>query len=298
MVSTPLPEQICSIEGTQWTGPFSPDQQTRATTALEDGRVVYLPTLDFVFSEDEKQYLTPAWSNGAAKNISYDARTGDIKGMKGDAAAQQGLAKLLQRYADSTLSLMQSLFPAYKEALIRARTSFRPVQIAGRASSLKKDDTRLHPDAFPTRPTAGKRIIRVFANVNPHGQGRDWRIGEPFADFARKMLPRIKPPAPLSREFLYLFRVTRTPRTPYDHYMLGLHDTGKLDEAYQKTATRASFSFPPHCTWICFSDEVLHAVDAGQYLMEQTYMLPHTAMAHPEKSPAKVLEGILGRKLL
>ena len=33
----------------------------------------------------------------------------------------------------------------------------------------RKDDTRLHVDSFPATPSGGRRILRVFSNVNPDG---------------------------------------------------------------------------------------------------------------------------------
>ncbi|HTV48066.1 MAG TPA: Kdo hydroxylase family protein [Phycisphaerae bacterium] len=291
-------DRLFSLDLNSWNGKLSADQQAQATEALENGNVVYLPKLAFTFTDDEKKFLTPVWSNGAAKNISYDAATKKIQGMEGDPAAREALAKLLQRYADSTRTLLYTLFPGYGNALERKRTSYRPVEIKGRASKVTKDDTRLHPDQFPARPVRGKRIMRVFCNVNPSSKGRDWRIGEPFKTFAEKFVPTVRPPLPGSSALMYLFRVTRAPRTAYDHYMLNLHDNVKMDDAYQKSCSQTPFSFPAQSTWICFTDEVLHAVDAGQYLLEQTYLLPVSAMKMPAKSPLRVLEAMAGKALV
>jgi len=291
-------ERLFELPLTDWNQALDSSHQELATEAMESGKVVFLPQLAFQFHDEEKKFLTPSWSNGAAKNISYDSATGRIQGMEGESADKAALASLLQRYADSTTALLNNLFPRYKPALIRGRTSYRPVEIKGRAAKVTKDDTRLHPDQFPARPVQGKRIIRVFCNVNPHGKGRDWRIGEPFASFAQKFFPRLKPPFPGSLGLQYLLRVTRKPRTLYDHYMLQLHDQGKMDDQYQKTALQSAFSFPDQCTWLCFTDEVLHAVDAGQYLLEQTYLLPVGAMRDPEKSPLRVLERMAKKVLV
>ena len=79
--------------------------------------------------------------------------------------------------------------------------------------------------------------------------------------------------------------------------MLGLHDHGKMDEDWQRTTDYSRFEFPPGSTWICYSDQVLHAALSGQYMMEQTYYLPVAAMAWPERSPLKVLERLKGHAL-
>ncbi len=291
-------DQLFELPLTSWNQPMDSSRQELATDAIESGKVVFLPKLTFAFQEDEKKFLTPSWSNGAAKNISYDSASGKIQGMEGESADKLALAAMLQRYSDATSDLLATLFPRYKQALIRGRTSYRPVEIKGRTAKVTKDDTRLHPDQFPARPVQGRRIMRVFCNVNPHGKGRDWRMGEPFSGFAQKFFPRIKPPVPGALALQYLLRITRRPRTLYDHYMLHLHDMAKMDDQYQKTCTQIPFSFPAQCTWLCFTDEVLHAVDAGQYLMEQTYLLPVGAMRDPERSPLRVLERMSARPLV
>jgi hypothetical protein len=49
---------------------------------------------------------------------------------------------------------------------------------------------------------------------------------------------------------------------------------------------------------VVFSDQVLHAVMSGQYMMEQTFHLPADALYRPETSPLKVLERMTGRTLI
>jgi hypothetical protein len=88
--------------------------------------------------------------------------------------------------------------------------SFRPVEIAGRKSSYRKDDTLLHVDSFPSNPTRGQRILRVFTNINQEGKPRVWRTGEPFEAVAAKMVPQISPPLfGLAPPLLKLLKITK-----------------------------------------------------------------------------------------
>ena len=80
--------------------------------------------------------------------------------------------------------------------------------------------------------------------------------------------------------------------------MLRLHDTGKLDARYQSDAPMAGVSFAAGTTWLCFTDQVLHAALAGHCALEQTFHLPVAAMAYPERSPLRVLEQLAGRTLV
>ncbi len=233
--------------------------------------------------------------SGSRKNISLDGDT--VRGANGDPRELQELAQLMVRFSASTQQLIQSLFPHYAEHVRVARTSYRPARVEPRGRSWRQDDSRLHVDAFPSRPIRGERILRIFTNINPHGAPRVWQVGEPFADAARRFLPRIRRPLPGSARVLAALGVTKGQRSEYDHIMLRLHDSMKADREYQRCAARQRVEFPPGATWICFSDQVLHAALDGQYLLEQTLYLPVAAQHHPEYSPLRTLERLRQRCL-
>ena len=204
---------------------------------------------------------------------------------------------MMHRFVGSAKQLVENLLPSYKSKLSLGRASLRPVEAAGRAQSWRKDDTRLHVDAFPATPLNGKRILRIFSNVNPSGRPRSWRLGEPFAQVAGHFVANVRPPAPGSLALMQLFRVTKSRRSLYDHYMLGLHDAMKSDDNYQCTCPQSAFDFPAQSTWLTFTDSVPHAVTAGQHQFEQTFYLEVEGMAQPEKSPLKILERQIGKNL-
>lgn len=295
MVSADIVETL-SI--TEWHGPFTADIQDRAVAALEAGKVLLLPRLPFRLAADETALLDPSLSGDARKNISFNPIGGKLGNAAGDAATAQRLATMLARFAQSAETLLRDLVPGYAPALEIGRTSFRPNEIAGRAYSPRHDDKRLHVDAFPSRPIGGKRILRLFTNVAGDGTARHWQVGEPFADFARAFLPRLRPPLPGSAWLYQRVGITKGRRTWYDHDMLGLHDRGKLDHAYQTTAPRIDLHIPPGTTWLCFTDQVLHAALSGHGALEQTFYLPVTALRDPATSPLRMLESLSGHPLI
>ena len=207
------------------------------------------------------------------------------------------LAGLIGGFSTRATELLNNLLPAYRTGLRRGRTSLRPIEVAGRLQSWRKDDTRLHVDSFPSQPTKGKRLLRLFCNVNPAGQPRRWKVGEPFATVARKFWPKLRAPLPGSSLLLRLFHVTKSTRTGYDHFMLKLHDAMKADQDYQHRAAQIVHDFPAGSTWICFTDQVSHAALAGQHQFEQTFRLSLKRMNDTETSPLRVLEGLAGRRL-
>ncbi len=96
---------------------------------------------------------------------------------------------------------------------------------------------------------------------------------------------------------LRLFQITKSYRTLYDHYMMRLQMTTKADAAYQRSVPQTRVEFPPGSTWICFTDQVSHAVLSGRHVLEQTYYLPVERMERAERSPLRVLESMLDRRL-
>jgi hypothetical protein len=281
---------------TAWHGPFDPELRQRALSALEHGKVLVLPDLPFQIAPHEADLLRPDISGAERKNVSLDPRTGRLGNTALESQQTGRLTAMLQRFATDSARLLTDLLPAYAPAMEQARTSFRPNEIAGRSYSPRHDDKRLHVDAFPSRPLGGNRILRLFTNVAPDGALRDWRVGEPFERYAQRFLPQIGRPWPGSGWLLERLGITKGRRTAYDHFMLGLHDRGKLDAAYQATAPYADVHFAPGTTWLCFTDQVLHAALAGHCALEQTFHVPVTAMAEPHHAPFQVLERLSSKR--
>ncbi|HVZ09140.1 MAG TPA: Kdo hydroxylase family protein [Rhodopila sp.] len=289
------PDQVVTeLPVTGWTGPFGPQIVQTAVSALEAGRVIVLPALAFAAEPAELSVLSADLLSGRRKNISLDRATGKIGGA---AAVPAPLEALMRRFAFQADSLARGLLAPYGAALRAGRTSFRPAEIAGRSYSPRKDDRRLHIDAFPTRPLHGDRILRLFANIAPDGKARAWRVGEPFASLAARFLPSLPTPTAARARLYAMLGLTKGVRSGYDQLMLALHDTMKLDEAYQSRAPALPWSFPAGTTWMVFTDQVPHAAMAGHFALEQTFYLPVSAMASPETAPLRVLERLTGRVL-
>jgi hypothetical protein len=288
-MSREVSDVIETVDATSWEGPFA-GKTGPLVDALEDGKVIFFPHLNFALSETEAKFLSPACADPTAKNVSFNAATGSLKHAVGDHEALAAITAMMRRYYEHGRSLVCAAFPAYANALDPGRTSFRPVEISGRPSSERKDDTRLHVDAFPSSPVGERRILRVFSNVNRDGKSRHWRVGDRFEDVARRFANDVPAPLPGVAWLKNAIGLTRGYRTRYDHTMLAIHDAMKMDSAYQANVVQNECHFPPGSTWIVFSDLVPHAVMAGQHMFEQTFYLPLRAMATQAKSPLRVLE--------
>jgi hypothetical protein len=276
---------------------FTPDAMT---TALEDGDLLLFRHRPFTVLDSEKDLIDPAIFSGSSKNVSYNSADGSLKGVALEGADLERCRAMLARFADFAEALARDIAPTYGAALQRRRTSFRPGEVSQRVLSPRKDDRRLHVDAFPANPTGGKRILRIFSNVNPDGRPRHWRIGGlTFPEFAAGFKDRVKPgPSAPTALALRALGVTKGLRTRYDGAMLQLHDIGKADDAHQAATPQEDVMLPAGASWAVYTDTVLHAAMAGQHLFEQTFLLPPEAMLAPEKAPVRVLEKLFDRALV
>lgn len=282
---------------TEWSPEVSPETRAALRRELEQGAVLYFPNLQFRFQPGEERFLDPRYSDGKSKNINLRANDRAVRGAAGSEQDQADLYSLIHRYAESSESLIRALFPEYGPHMTRAGTSLRPSEIAGRPVSWRKDDTRLHVDSFPSNPLLGKRLLRVFHNIDPEAP-RVWRVGEPFGDFAQRFVPKTHGMWPGQAWLMKTLHITKRTRSEYDHRMLQLHDLAKADLDYQKTVPQQEFQFPPGATWIVFSDQLLHAAMRGKAMMEQTIYLDPAAIGDRTHSPEAVLSRMLGKPML
>lgn len=282
-------------------------REAACAETLERGSVLFFPTTPFEIPASDRelllvQRLTEA---GYHKNIAYrpdsDRVTGVARSRREDA---ERLRRVLRDYSRRVVGFVAGLFPRYARRWRIGYASFRPQEEAGRRLSTHSRNDLLHVDSFPTRPTRGERIFRVFTNVNPSAP-RVWRTGESFEELAERfakpsgILRRAIRPRPVAT----LARMARSvgfpirSRPAYDEFMLRFHHFMKENSSYQEAARAERMEFPPGSTWMVFTDFVAHSVLSGQFALEQTFLVPPDGMVLPEKAPIAILERIAGRKM-
>lgn len=290
--------KLISLNSSDWyTQSWELDTQQRLY-AVETGNVLFFPKLSFVLSTEEHELLNPDLTDPKQKNISLDPNTQKLHGLKATPIQKACAYKLINRYQQQVQTLITNLFPHYREKLHTAPTSLRLHRVETRSTSWRKDDTRLHIDAFPSRPNHGERILRIFSNISPTQEPRVWRIGAHFEKIAQQFLPRTKQLPPGAAWLMYRLGITKRRRSEYDQLMLQLHDAMKYDMQYQMQGLQATVPFPAGSVWICYSDQVPHAVMSGQFMLEQTYFLAPEHMRYPEHAPLSVLSRMLHRQLI
>ena len=160
-------------------------------------------------------------------------------------------------------------------------------------------------DAFPSRPTNGHRILRLFVNVNPT-EPRIWATSEPFGRLLARFGQQVGLPTERSRGWRYrlggnlfrLFHPGRPARSAYDHFMLRFHDFLKANDEFQEKGPKRFWTFVPGSAWLAMTDVTSHAALRGRFALEHSYFVSPHALALPEESPPALLERACGVPVL
>lgn len=290
----------------------SPQQQREWCTELEAGDILYFPQTPIAIPESDLQFLLGQQQADSSlhKNIAYKPNIDKLSGVDtkiADAAAVARLQGIIRQYSKSVTEFLTAFLAPYKANWQLDYASFRPQEEEGRDLPQRRRNDLLHTDAFPTRPTYGARILRFFNNIHPT-RTRDWVVSDPFATIVKQFAPAEIAPrvdTAFSRATKSLGRgvglgaaIPAIKRSPYDDFMMRFHNFLKENPGFQSNCPKHSFNFPPSTSWMVYTDTVPHAVLAGQYALEQTFLVRPEALVTPETSPLKVLEGIAGTTLV
>jgi 3-deoxy-D-manno-octulosonic acid hydroxylase-like protein len=287
---------------------FAEDARVRSRWCceqLEASRVLYFPRPPFEFSDDDRDFLVSQRraNSSVHKNISYRPARNIIRGFEGSPEVLERLTSVMSNYSRAVESFVRQLLAPYDAGFKLDFASFRPIEEEGRALPIHKRNDLLHVDAFPSRPTHGGRILRVFTNIHPT-KPRVWNVGEQFSVLAGNQaqnagLARFAEAGGTSR-WAAIPRAFGAPiphRSAYDRFMLHFHDYLKENATYQTDSPKTRMEFPPMATWLVYTDGVPHSVLGGQHALEQTFIISRAALVAPEVSPIGVLEKLCGRPL-
>jgi hypothetical protein len=291
-----------------WAYPAQRDTRARACCeALERGQILFFREPPFHLPAEDREFLlSQQWTElRLHKNVSYRPGEDILKGVSGDAATVERLHSILRNYSAQVVDFVTKFLAPYAGKWTLDFASFRPLEEEGRGLPLHKRNDLLHVDAFPSRPTRGGRILRVFTNLNP-AKPRVWHTTKGFESLARQYaqdagLQRFAEDSVVSRtvqDWGEKLGFRGTGRTPYDMFMLRFHDYLKENDEFQKNCPKVRLEFPPLATWLVYTDGVAHAAMSGQYALEQTFLVPPKALVAPEQAPYRILEKIAGRPLV
>jgi hypothetical protein len=296
--------QINDYDSNGWRGAAnSAGRAASYCEQLESGRVLFFEGIPFDLPQAHQDFLLSQRQTGSAlhKNISYRPKQKKIRGLSSGSDSDK-LREIMEHYSAEVTRFVSEFLSPYAGKLDLDFASFRPLEEKGRDLPFKKRNDLLHVDSFPTRPTRGARILRVFTNINPT-ESRIWNIAEPFdllAERYAKDADLQKFAGKKSSGFARILKSAGLPvadHSAYDKFMLHFHDYLKANEDFQANCDKVRLEFPPRSTWLVYTDGVPHAALSGKFALEHTYIVPVSALVAENKAPISVLEAMCNRKL-
>jgi len=287
---------------------FGTEVSATAYHGLETGDILYFPISPPLLPEQDRAFLVTQKQVSASyhKNISYRPLEDRLKGVDQDDEAQRArVHEIMRGYSQRAIAFVATVLKRYATTWQIDFASFRPIEEAGRQVALHSRNDLLHFDSFPTRPSHGDRLLRIFTNIHPE-RPRVWITTDHFETLATQFAERIglyrKPGVLEACKELTARAAARlglpvVDRPAYDRFMLKIHHAMKEDTGFQKTCRKDRWEFPAGSTWIVFTDSASHACLGGQYALEQTFIVRRASLAHPEKAPIAILEDLAGYPL-
>jgi hypothetical protein len=288
-------------------------EQARSWCAyLESGEILYFPQTPVAIPSSDLDFLLRRQQSGSRlhKNIAYKPDRDRLSGVDPKSSRPGELERLhevMRRYSRAVSEFLSNFLTPYERRWRLDYASFRPIEEEGRKLPLRQRNDLIHTDSFPTRPTRGWRILRFFHNIHP-SRTRTWVVGEPFSRvvtaFApgKLALPRADGPVQhiakqIAQSTGLANLVPQWKRSPYDEFMMRLHNAMKEDASFQETCAREAIEFAPGSSWMVFTETVPHSVQSGQYALEQTFLVDPAAMVTPDSAPIAILEKMTGARL-
>jgi hypothetical protein len=274
--------------------------QTTLEERLERGEIVTFESCPFALptGDDLTILLRQQLKSSGHKNISYNPASDTVAGFVQQSPNQDSrLQALLRDFSMHARAWLATQLPAYASAWQTDRASLRTEEEATRKLRLTARNDLLHFDAFPSRPTRGHRILRLYVNINPTDD-RVWMTSDTFA----KVLDKYGATVGLTNRHLStwvrrvgqgilgLFQPNVLERTAYDDFMLRLHHFLKTNDDFQEHAPRKLWHFKPGTAWLLFSDTISHAELRGQHALEHSFFVAPQSLALPDESPPALLE--------
>jgi 3-deoxy-D-manno-oct-2-ulosonic acid (Kdo) hydroxylase len=276
--------------------------------SLERGDILYFPVSPPLLPEHDRALLVTQKQvrAGYHKNISYRPAQDRLKGVAQENSEDLArVHQIIRCYSQRTCEFMSSFLRRYAATWKIDFASFRPIEEQGRQVALHSRNDLLHFDSFPTRPSHGDRLLRIFTNIHPK-LPRVWITTDHFEALAGLFADRVglhKKPSPLDIWKERTARVVASlglpvpSRPPYDRFMLRIHHAMKEDTRFQESCRKDRWEFPAGSTWIVFTDSASHACLSGQFALEQTFIVRRSSLVDPEKAPIAILEKLAGHPL-
>lgn len=265
---------------------------------LERDELIVLDQSPFALPEgDDRAFLMGQQIGRGHKNISFAPLTSRVSGHRTiphltHNQGEERLAELLGDFTTRATMWLTRQLPGYARHWQLDRASLRPEEEATRRLRHSARNDLLHIDAFPNRPSLGRRLLRLYVNIDPD-EPRVWATSETFPKLLARYTTRHRLPTLNVKEWcrpqLGLRNVFRPGTSAYDLQMQRMHHYLKQDDDFQERAAKRLWHLPPCSVWVLFADSLSHAVLRGRCALECSLFVPVEALSDGTESPLTLL---------
>src|ERR1700748_3658387 len=129
--------------------------------------MLYSPRIPFAFPDEDQKFLLGQKQTAGTlhKNVSYRPAQDRLTGIsQSDAAERSHVHAVMKAFSQNAVGFLAAFFPSYSTSWKVDFASYRPLEEQGRAVSQRSRNDLIHVDNFPSRPSNGDRLLRIFAN--------------------------------------------------------------------------------------------------------------------------------------
>jgi 3-deoxy-D-manno-oct-2-ulosonic acid (Kdo) hydroxylase len=272
---------------------------------LEQGEIVCFPKCPFALpNQTEMQFLLEQRVLGSAGNhIVYDPVSSEVHhAASADRAATAQLAEILKAHTRRATAWLAELLPRYAKAWQVGSSTLRPEEEATRRLRFSQREDLLHVDPFPEGGSRGRRLLRLFVNLNPV-EPRVWATSEGLGRLLERFGETVGLPAheqsswtwQVRQGVMQLLDSRQRGRTATDDFRLRLATFLKANDHFQEKGPKRFWHFAQGSAWLVMTDGLSHAVLRGRHASEMSFFIEPSTLACPELEPSRVIE-LYGKK--
>jgi len=155
---------------------------------LEQAQILFFDQTPFELPLEHREFLRSRQQSDSRvhKNVSYRPKDEVLRGYSGNREETAEVRQIMRRYSAEVTRFLSEFLSPYAPHWTIDFASYRPLEEEGRDLPLHKKNDLLHVDAFPSRPTKGGRILRIFTNIHPM-KPRVWLTTDRFDTLAKSM---------------------------------------------------------------------------------------------------------------
>jgi hypothetical protein len=267
---------------------------------LEQGEIVYYPASPFeALDESDRDFLIQQRVAGASgRHVEFEPGSGALHHLaSSDSTTNQRLQRILGAFAVRARSWLTDQLPGYAAGWQFGPVTLRTEEEATRSLRFSQREDLLHIDPFPDGPAHGRRLLRLFVNLNPT-EPRVWATSDNLARLLDRFgatggFPSLEQSSwawQVRQGVWQLLDARQRGRSSADDFLLRLHDYLKANDHLQERGPKRFWHFAPGSAWLVMTDGLSHAVLRGRYALEMSVFIDPATLVCPELAPARIVE--------